>query len=510
VSTPVLTAAPEFTLPSVGGGPVALADLHRNRPALLLFVSEECPTCTLTLRRLAPVIPELTMAGVSVAAIFEDPLEVAARVARRAGFTGSVLSEPGPYPVSRAYELESLPTAVLVDRQGRALGRTVGWDAAALSELIEQACLEVGAPAPAVTREAPQRKPGCAAKSTYDAESLRLLDGSGYDELEEMFERGWTDGLPVVPPTPERVQAMLGGRDSSELLGEMAPAMARVTLERVAACAVLAGCRPDYFPVVVAAVQAALEPAFNIGGQAVTTQPAGQIVVVNGPVRDAIGLNGSVGALGPGWRANMTIGRALRLVVSLTGGGFPGRLDRSTLGNPGKVALCFAEDEEASSWEPLHVERGYEAGSSVVTLIAADAPLSISDHRSTGPAELARVLGWSAASTWSPNWWPLGGISLFVICPEHARSFEQWGWSKQRVREEMFEAVRRPAHALRWGETTPLVKAADDEQLVAKWSSPDDIVLVVAGGEAGRFSAVFGPCLSMDSQVISKEVPWTT
>ena len=152
-----------------------------------------------------------------------------------------------------------------------------------------------------------------------------------------MFERGWTDGLPVIPPTPDRVEAMLGGRDPSELLGEIPPAIARVTLERVAACAVLAGCRPEYFPVVVAAVEAALEPAFNVGGQAVTTQPAGQVVIVNGPVRDAIGLNGSVGALGPGWRANMTIGRALRLVISLTGGGFPGRLDRSTLGNPGKV-----------------------------------------------------------------------------------------------------------------------------------------------------------------------------
>ena len=325
-----------------------------------------------------------------------------------------------------------------------------------------------------------------------------------------MFERGWTDGLPVIPPTPDRVEAMLGARDPSELLGEIPPAIARVTLERVAACAVLAGCRPEYFPVVVAAVEAALEPAFNVGGQAVTTQPAGQVVIVNGPVRDAIGLNASVGALGPGWRANMTIGRALRLVISLTGGGFPGRLDRSTLGNPGKVAMCFAEDEEVSPWEPLHVELGFSGSSSVVTVIGADAPLSISDHRSTGPEELARVLGWAAASTWSPNWWPLGGVSLFVICPEHARSFSEWGWSKQRVREEMFSAVVRPAGALRWGETTPLVNAAADDQPIRKWTSPDDIMIVVAGGEAGRYSAVFGPCLGMNTEPISKEVQWNT
>jgi peroxiredoxin len=494
-----LTTAREFSLPSTGGSPVSLADLHARGSALLLFVSEECPTCTLTLRRLAPLVPELTAAGVPVAAIFEDPLEVAARVARRAGFTGTVLSEPAPYEVSGAFELVSLPTAVLVDPSGRETGRVVGWDADGLSTLLSVS----------PTDEPPRRKPGCAAKNTYDAASLRALDGAGFDEFEEMFERGWTDGLPVIPPTTERVEAMLGGRDRDEPLGEMAPAMASVTLERVAACAVLAGCRPEYFPVVVAAVQAVLEPAFNVGGQAVTTQPVGQVVVVNGPIRDAIGLNGGVGALGPGWRANMTIGRALRLVISLTGGGFPGRLDRSALANPGKIGLCFAEDEEVRPWEPLHVSRGFPAERSVVTVFGADAPLSISDHRSTSPEELARVLGEAAGATWSPNWWPLGGTSLFVLCPEHARSFAEWGWSKQQVREAMFEVVRRPADSLRWGETTPLVLGAPDDQLVGKWASREDIVIVVAGGEAGRFSAVFGPCLGMDAQPISKEVPWT-
>jgi peroxiredoxin len=493
-------AAPEFTLASVTGGSLGRAELHADGPALLLFVSEECPTCTLTLRRLAPLVPQLAASGLPITAIFEDPLEVAARVARRTGFTGTVLSEPAPYEVSRAYELVSLPTFVFIDRDGQETQRVIGWDAEALQGLLSVS----------IPDEAPRRKPGCAAKNTYDAASLRALDGAGFDELEEMFERGWTDGLPVIPPTAERVQAMLGGRDPDELLGEMAPAMANVTLERVAACAVLAGCRPEYFPVLVAAVQAVLEPAFNVGGQAVTTQPVGQVVVVNGPVRDAIGLNGSTGALGPGWRPNMTIGRALRLVISLTGGGFPGRLDRSALANPGKVGLCFAEDEEVSPWPPLHVDRGHDAGRSVVTVFGADAPLSISDHRSTSPEELARVLGEAAAATWSPNWWPLGGTSLFVLCPEHARSFAEWGWSKEQVRQAMFESVRRPAGTLRWGETTPLVLAAPDDQLIGKWSHPEEIVIVVAGGEAGRFSAVFGPCLGMDAEPISKEVPWTT
>jgi hypothetical protein len=139
-------------------------------------------------------------------------------------------------------------------------------------------------------------------------------------------------------------------------------------------------------------------------------------------------------------------------------------------------------------------------------VVGADAPLSISDHRSKTPEELAAVLGWAAAATWSPNWWPLGGVSLFVICPEHAEMFRAAGWSKQRLREEIFEAVRRPAGALRWGETTPAVHAAPDDQPMAKWDRPQDIMLVVAGGEAGRYSAVFGPCLGMDTSVVSKEI----
>jgi peroxiredoxin len=507
MSAPAITVAPDFELPSVAGGPARLADLRSRGPVILVFVAEECPTSALTLRRLAPLVVTLAERQVSLVAIYEDALEVAARASRRATFAGLVLSEPAPYQVSRDYDLQSVPTSVLVDGDGTVVDRVVGWDADGLDRLLDRASRRVGAPSPRVPNEAPRRKPGCAAKSTYDADTLRLLDSAGDgDATEMMYELGWTDGLPVVPPTPERVEAMLGGRDGELTLGELPPAMAKVTLERLASCAVLAGCRPDYFPVVIAAGQAVLEPRFNIGGQAVTTQPAGQIVVVNGPVRDAIGLNASMGALGPGWRANMSIGRAVRLLVSLTGGGYPGRLDRSTLGQPGKVGLCLAEDEDSSPWEPLHVERGFDAGQSVVTLLGADAPLSISDHRSTTAPELTRVLAGAAAATWSPNWWPLGGSTLFVICPEHASMFREAGWSKQQLRGELFEAAHRPARELRWGETTPQVEAATDDEQIGKWQSPDDIMIVVAGGEAGRYSAVFGPCLGMNTEPVSKEV----
>src|SRR6266496_3561461 len=320
---------------------------------------------------------------------------------------------------------------------------------------------------------------------------------------------GRTAYRPSQPPTPDRVEAMLGGCDGRVSLGPVPPDMGEATLERVAACAVLAGCRPAFFPVVVAAAQAALDPAFNLHGQAVTTQPAGQLVVVNGPVREAIGLNSGMGALGPGFRANLTIGRALRLLVTLTGGGMPGKLDRATQGHMGKVGFCVAEDEEVSPWEPLHVERGFQPGQSVVTLIGSGAPLSTSDHRSRTPEDLAWVLAWAAASAWSTNWW-LQEPSVFVICPEHAEMFRAAGWAKQQLRRFMFDAVHKPAAELRRGETTPFVHAAAPAAQVPKWASPEAIVLIVAGGEAGRYSAVLGPCTGMGSQIVSREVgsPW--
>jgi hypothetical protein len=499
--------APALSVRAVGPQDFSVAELTSGGAALLLFVAEECPTSALALRRLGPLCRTWAAAGLRAAAVFEDPLEVAVRVARRLGWTGQVFAEDPPYQTSRAYGLVSVPTAVLIDGDASIAGSAVGWDQPALVALLGRAAALTGASLGVPDETEPLRKPGCSSKAALDPALAAAMAASGcVDEVEEMFERGWTDGLPVVPPTRERVGTMLGSRDGAISLGHVPPAMGEATLERVAACAVLAGCRPAYFPVVVAAASAALDPAFNLHGQAVTTQPAGQLIIVNGPVRTAIGLNSGMGALGPGARANLTIGRALRLLVTLTGGAQPGALDRATLGHPGKIGFCIAEDEETSPWEPLHVERGFEPGQSVVTVIGSDAPLSVSDHRSRAPEELASVLAWAAASAWSTNWWPLVEPSVFVICPEHAEMFRAAGWSKERLRRFMFEAVRKPASELRWGETTPFVHAANPAMQVPKWRSPEAIVMLVAGGEAGRYSAVLGPCTGMESEIISREV----
>ena len=326
----------------------------------------------------------------------------------------------------------------------------------------------------------PRWKPGCASRAVAPAEIAGEIDPA--EALEEMFERGWTDGLPVVPPTPAAVERMLAGRDGSATLGPVPPGMGEATIERVAACAVLAGCRPDYFPVVLAAAACVLDLAFNIHGQAVTTSPPGQILIVNGPIRDELGFNSGMGALAPGTRANLSVGRAVRLLVHLTGGASPSSLDRATLGHPGKLSFCIAENEEESPWEPFHVERGYQPADSTVSVLAGDAPASISDHRSTSAEQLAMTIGWGASNGWSPFMWPMDANSLFVLGPEHARMFAEAGWSKGELRQAIFDEVRRPAGELKRGETTPIVEAAPADELIPKWPTPDRIQIIVAGG----------------------------
>ena len=260
----------------------------------------------------------------------------------------------------------------------------------------------------------------------------RKVEIGGYeDEYEACFDRDWTDGLPVVPPTRVRVHRMLQGtrRDPNEVLGRMPPDYEPCTVEKVAINAVMAGCRPDYMPVVIAAVEAALEPPFSLHAVIATTMFVGPIVIVNGPVRKAIGMNSGVNALGQGNRANSTIGRALQLTIRNVGGGKPGGVDRATLGTPGKVGFCFAENEEDSCWEPLSVERGIAPGKSAVTLFAGAGVRGVVDQTSRTPESLARSFAACLAGMLHPKLFE-GLDGIIVISPEHLRVFREAGWSK--------------------------------------------------------------------------------
>ncbi len=319
------------------------------------------------------------------------------------------------------------------------------------------------------------------------------------DDIEAWFERGVTEGLRGVPPSRARVDAMLAatGRAAGELVAEVPPNFGRATVEKLAVNAVMAGCRPDYFPVVLAAVEAACDPAFNLHGQSGTTNAASPLIILNGPVRRRLEVNCAAGVFGPGYRANATIGRALRLVMINLGGTRAGQISMSTMGHPGRYTYCIGEYEEASPWEPLHVERGFAATDSTVTLFSGESPFMVNDHLSRAAPQLVASLGWSAAGVWNHKSFPLYGHTLFVIGPEHARTLGDEQWSKQAVRQYLFETIRRPVRDLAPGpdgaETGRLKNLLDGrapDERIPKFPSPEEIVVVVAGGTAGRFSAV--------------------
>src|SRR5437764_132278 len=316
-------------------------------------------------------------------------------------------------------------------------------------------------------------------------------------------------GLPVVPPTPARVLRMLEGtmRHPAEVVAVVGPDFADCTVEKAAVNAVMAGCRPEYFPVVLAAVEAACTDEFNMHGLLCTTWFCGPVVIVNGPIATEIGMNSGVNALGQGNRANATIGRALQLIVRNVGGGRPGEIDRATMGGPGKYTFCFAEDEAGSPWEPLSVERGFAAGTSTVTLFAGEGVQGFVDQKSREPESLARSMAWALDAVWHPTL-ALMSDAVLVVSPEHARVFREAGWSKARLRERLLELGTKPvselaAGALGCAEGMNVAAAGGVaggfgapvegpiEAGIPKFV-PDGLLIVHAGGGAGLFSAVIG------------------
>ena len=320
----------------------------------------------------------------------------------------------------------------------------------------------------------------------------RIELGTIEDEIETAYDRGWTDGLPVVPPTAARVLRMLDGtrRAPDEVVAVVPPDLVPATIEKVAINAVMAGCRPEYLPVVLAAVEAACSDSFNMHGLLATTYFSGPVVVVNGPIAAQIGMNSGLNCLGQGNRANATIGRALQLVVRNVGGGVPGGVDRAAFGNPGKYTFCFAEDEVGSPWEPLSVERGFARGTSTVSLFAGHGPSAVVDQISRTPESLARTFAAKLRTVSHPKL-VLAMGAMLVVSPEHARVFAEAGWSKARLRAEL--------DALLTIDGAELVRGAGgiEEGMPAtmaqgRWPKfrAGDLAIVHAGGTAGLFSAI--------------------
>jgi hypothetical protein len=332
-----------------------------------------------------------------------------------------------------------------------------------------------------------------------------------------MFDRGFSDGLPLIPPTPERVVAMLDAtsRDSQELVAEVPPYDGAATVEKIAINAVMAGCPAAVLPIVLAAVEAACDPAFALLGLVSTTHPSGPVIVVSGPLADRVGMNGAGNALGQGNRANLTIGRALALVVRNIGGGIPQVEDRAAHGQPGKVSSCFAERLHDSPWPGLAHDRGVPDGHTGVTLFAGEAPRLIVDQLARTPEELCASLAggleWVAHRRQRLAW-----DALLVVGPEHARLFRGAGWDRARVCAELFTRSQSPAGELARGaggvaEGIERRWITDPGAPIPKFASPDRILLTHAGGDAGLFSMVYGGWVAgeIGSVPVTRSVePW--
>jgi hypothetical protein len=315
-----------------------------------------------------------------------------------------------------------------------------------------------------------------------------------YEEINDLFyRRGWTDGLPIVPPTRERVKEMLRGTDlpPGQVIGIVESLKGQATVEKICVNAVMAGCRPEYLPIVIAAVEAITEGSFNLLGVQTTDESVAPLLIVNGPIASELSINGSFGLLGPGRQANAAIGRTIRLIMNNIGGGWPGLISQAATGHPGRYTLCFAENEEKSPWEPLHVELGYGREANTLTVMRAESIVNVTG----GPAELASVMG-SLASAFSVRH---GGKICVILSPYVARELAAKGWTKKDVKRYLYENGRIPVSQFKksWGMITSgmpdWAKGLEKNGAVPVVKSSEDITVLIAGGDLSIPQHVYFP-----------------
>ena len=535
--------APAFTLTDRDDAPLAFGDAPRSAPAtLLFFFKHDCATCDLT----APLVERLHGAlaadGLRVVGVSQDVAADTTGFVDRHGLSFAVALDT-ELAVSAEYGFDAVPALVLADPTRQVGFSFEGFVKRDLLELTRRAAAACGAPAPEIVRDEdqlPEHRPGCGSKVHDPDVARRLAVRRGAatlgarrvrvpvddDPFEFMAAQGLDDGLPVVPPTEERVLRMLEGttRAASDVVAQVPPNLAPATVEKIAVNAVMAGCRPEYLPVVIAAAEAACTDAFNLHGVLATTYFATPVIVVNGPIRHEIGLNCGGNLFGQGFRANATIGRALQLLVRNVGGGRPGGVDMATLGQPGKFTCCVGELEEESCWEPFHVERGFPADASTVTVFAGEAPRAIRDQLSRTSRSLGASMGWCLEAMAHPKLHRMGEV-LLVVSPEHARTFRRDGFSKADLRARIQEVTARPLRELLPDDecqkgmalsAIPKALLGPDEQPspdgletpLPKFARDEDILIIVAGGTAGKFSAVLGGWASgaAGSTAVTREI----
>ena len=495
-----------FSLADMAGANVTFPT-GSSTPTVLCFVKEDCPTCNLVMPLLQALHDSGDVAVLAPGQTAEGNRELVARHK----LTLPLLDD-SILKVSFAYDVETVPLVLLADGDGAEIDRLVGFDRAEW-----QAFFADHAPNATLDWQAlPKWRPGCGsltqdpiiaerlrAESENSPLRARKIEIAPADDVHEfLFDQGFTDGLPVVPPTAERVLRMLAGteRDPQDVVAEIPPNYAPATVEKIAINAVLAGCRAEYLPVVIAAIEAICTKEFNIHGVNATTMGATPVLVVNGPIRERIGMNMRLGVLGQGSRANAAIGRAVRLAVRNIGGAKPGGTERSTLGNPMKFTMCFPEWEERSPWTPLHVERGFDANDSVVTAFAmSSGPALCVDQSSRTARQLAGSFALSleaAHHVRSHN----SSDALLVVSPEHVDTLWRDHFTKNDIRDHVQQVTARPLAELvsdddvGGGLPRDRFEAMPPERQarrLPKFAAKENLHIIVAGAEAGKFSGIF-------------------
>ena len=470
---------------------------------IVAIVKQGCPTCELV----APVLSQLA-GTVPLTVYTQDDPEFP---------PGVDAVHDGDLAVSWHNDIDTVPTLLRVE-DGKEAERIVGWLRDEWETFTGVGGLGAGLP---------DWRPGCGSMSVdpdlvdelrvrFSGTRLRSRHielAAAEDPFDVMFERGFTDGLPVVPPIEARVLAMLEGttRAPDDVVAIVPPDLVEVTVEKVAINAVMAGCRPEYLPVVLAALEAVCTDTFNMHGVLATTMPVGPVLVVNGPIRGRLGMNSRGNVLGQGNRANSTIGRAVQLVIRNIGGGVPGGVDRATHGQPGKLSFCFAEDEEGSPWEPLHASRGVPAERSAVTAYCGEGPRCVVDQKARHPDELVATLAACLRTVHHPKL-PLVFDALLVVGPEHARVFAEAGWDRARVLDAINARLQLPLAEIVQGagDMAEGIPHPGEDRLggsIPKFR-PGGLLLVHAGGEAGLFSAIIAGWASgaLGSEPVTQEI----
>jgi peroxiredoxin len=484
-----------------------------SKPTLLVFFETDCPTCRLTipyLNRLSQRISD----GAEVVGISQDGIAPTRELVESLPIDFRVVIDD-KLIASRSFEPVAVPALFLIDSKLRIVETEIGFDKNELNALTSKLC-ELTGHTPFTIAEPydgnPSWKPGCASRHLEpitDGEPAVTSNAYGTKgnrasriELEDFVDpyeycRKF-DPLPVIPPTVERVEQMLAATDHSpdELIALIPPNYGAATVEKIAANAVMAGCSPEIMPVLISLIRCACDERFNLHGVQATTHFAAPLIIINGPIRLRLGFASRSNVFSNVARANSTLGRAFQLLLTNIGGGKPGEIDMSTLGNPGKFSYCIAENEEANPWDPLHVEKGFEPDQSTVTLFAAEPPRGVSEHNARDARGVLTAITRSLVTSWSYR--VCAGIeALVILCPEHVRTIYAGSLSKEDVRRYLYENTGVPKRYFEDlpGEGVAIRKmyaeaTIDGEPCYRKFSDPSAIKIVVAGGDAGKFSAV--------------------